>query len=91
MHVPDIVNSFDILDEYWPIDSCPDCYIERDSTAESGFFVMFFVIKVRTHIGVLASGLLTISGLVSTISVSSNFHLKDSFLPMVQNSKWTNR
>lgn len=36
--------------------------------------VMFLMIKVRTHIGVLASGLLTISGLVSTISVSSNCH-----------------
>lgn len=34
----EIVNGFDILDEYWSIISCPYCYIEGDSTTESEFF-----------------------------------------------------
>lgn len=97
-HMPEIVNEFDLLDESWLIGSCLDCYIEGDSTAESGFFgkghrdqvVMFLMIKVRRLLGVLASGLLTISGLVSTIRVFIDCHYKGYFLPVAQNSQWTN-
>lgn len=77
--MPETVNEFDLLVKSWPIGSCPDYCIEGDCTAESGFFskghrdllVMFLVIKIRRLIGVLASGWLTISGLVSTIRVFS--------------------
>lgn len=80
--MPEIVNGFDILDEYWSIISCPYYYIEGDSTTESEFFdkghsdklVIFLMIKVKRHIRVLASGLLTIPGFGSTIRVSSNCH-----------------